>query len=536
MFDNLFKTSAPAQTPASGGLFNGLFAKNAPQPSFLSTLQANAASTTPTAAPSAPIIPSTSPVLPQISPQTTPNAFAGNLGGGYGSSNATDPNSGKPLLTFINPQAKASQLLTDRTAPTIDPTVPQKIDSSVLQNGRMPESVSQAIKAQFPGSAADELDHIMPLELGGSNEKSNLRLEPPDNTSKNYNPSSNPTNTDPLENSLAQKVQSGQMSLVDAWKAMAQAKGITLPEQGGKLASTNNIQPNTQPNEQPQPSLGQKIGGFFSGLFNGAKNDVSSLFGASPAKADTIPGAVPQTQPVPTTQPPIPYAPQPFNGSGAALDLSNSGSTESAPVPESNNMTVRAPFGKTGQNIPQAFTGGLTGVALALASRAPEMVAKGALQLVQSLRQIRNIESGTDSLQEDNGNVTLNEPTMKVPFDLTRLGDAPGTTGVQSIQKDLIDSFLSMQKSNPTNDPATSIKNALTASITTVVPDVLNVVAATDVAAGGTSLFAKGTIAYNPELDTALGRMGLDRSATYDDVKSAFVNTSFIRLRLARST
>ena len=169
MFDNLFKTSAPAQTPASGGLFNGLFAKNAPQPSFLSTLQANAASTTPTAAPSAPIIPSTSPVLPQISPQTTPNAFAGNLGGGYGSSNATDPNSGKPLLTFINPQAKASQLLTDRTAPTIDPTVPQKIDSSVLQNGRMPESVSQAIKAQFPGSAADELDHIMPLELGGSN-------------------------------------------------------------------------------------------------------------------------------------------------------------------------------------------------------------------------------------------------------------------------------------------------------------------------------------------------------------------------------
>ena len=186
-------------------------------------------------------------------------ALKGPLGGGYGPSNITDPASGKPLLTYINPEAKASQLLSDRVAPTFDPTVPQKLDSSVLQNGRMPESVSQAIKAQFPGSTADELDHIMPLELGGSNNKSNLRLEPPDNTSKNYNPSSNPTNTDPLENALAKSVQSGSLSLADAWKAMAKAKGVTLPEQGGTVPNSNNIQPNTQPNEQPQPSLLDKI-------------------------------------------------------------------------------------------------------------------------------------------------------------------------------------------------------------------------------------------------------------------------------------
>jgi hypothetical protein len=243
MFDGLFKTSSPAPAPASSGRFSGIF-NTIPQP------------TTPTVSNPSPN-PNATPLIPA-------SATKGTIGGGYGASNIKDPSSGKPELTYENVPAMSSQLLSDRTAPDLDPTVPQKINSSILQNGRMPESVSQKIKAAFPGSAADELDHIMPLELGGSNERSNLRLEPSANGG-NYNPSSNPTATDPLENALANDVQAGRISLVDAWKKMAAAKGVTLPEEGGPIPSTQNIQPNTEPDEQPKP-------GFFQGLFNGAKN------------------------------------------------------------------------------------------------------------------------------------------------------------------------------------------------------------------------------------------------------------------------
>src|SRR4051794_2622039 len=51
--------------------------------------------------------------------------------GSYGGSNLTDV-SGKPLLTFKNEQAKQSQLLADRTFSGFDPTVPQKLDRSIL--------------------------------------------------------------------------------------------------------------------------------------------------------------------------------------------------------------------------------------------------------------------------------------------------------------------------------------------------------------------------------------------------------------------
>jgi hypothetical protein len=147
----------------------------------------------------------------------------------------------------------------------------------------MPESVSQAIKAQFPGSTADELDHIMPLELGGSNEHSNLRLEPADNSTASYSPGSNPTNTDPLENALAKSVQSGAISLVDAWKAMASAKGVKLPEQGGQVPQLNEkgIQPNTQPNEQPKPSALSNIFGAIKGAVGVVATGIGDFFKAA---------------------------------------------------------------------------------------------------------------------------------------------------------------------------------------------------------------------------------------------------------------
>lgn len=219
---------------------------------------------------------STTPVAPNSAMAPSPatkllpsTAFSGSLGGGYGASNETDPSSGKPLLTYENMEAQSSQLLSDRTAPSFDPTVPQKLDNSILQNGRMPESVSQTIKDAIPGSAFDELDHIMPLELGGSNNKSNLRLEPGQNAGEKYNPGTNPTATDPLENQLKAEVYAGKISLLDAWKQMAAAKDITLPEQGGPIASNADIQPNKQ------------TYGFWGNLWNGIKGAANGFFSAA---------------------------------------------------------------------------------------------------------------------------------------------------------------------------------------------------------------------------------------------------------------
>jgi hypothetical protein len=123
----------------------------------------------------------------------------------------------------------------------------------------------------------------MPLELGGSNNKTNLRLEPAQNPNQKYG-GSNPTNTDGLENSIAQAVHNGNISLVDGWKQMAQAKGITLPEQGGAVPNLGQpgIQPNTQPNEQPKPSILDNAASFIRNAFTPAtENKVFNALGGN---------------------------------------------------------------------------------------------------------------------------------------------------------------------------------------------------------------------------------------------------------------
>lgn len=142
----------------------------------------------------------------------------------YGGSNLTDPFSGKPLLTYESEEQKSSLLLSDRTWAGFDPTKPQKIDPKMLQNGRMPKEVSQRIKSHFSGSASEELDHIMPLELGGSNDTSNLRLE-------NFVPGTKNTLTDPEENRLKARAIRGEIAVVDAWEGIGKIKGIKLREE-----------------------------------------------------------------------------------------------------------------------------------------------------------------------------------------------------------------------------------------------------------------------------------------------------------------
>jgi hypothetical protein len=159
------------------------------------------------------------------------SALKGSLGGGYGASNELDKYSGKPELTFENQKAQSSQLFSDRVAPTFDPTVPQKIDPSVLHNGRMPEAASEAVRKATGAEPDEQLDHLISLELGGSNDTSNLNLEK--TNSSGVQPSL------ALENLTAKQVASGQISYIDGQKIIARAKGVQLPDDTDFSSSTH---------------------------------------------------------------------------------------------------------------------------------------------------------------------------------------------------------------------------------------------------------------------------------------------------------
>lgn len=161
--------------------------------------------------------PSTPPVT---QPTSTPQYFAGK---NYGFSNLTDTYSGKPLLTFTDVANKKSTLLDNRVATTFDPTVPQKLTMAVLHNDRLPVSASSKVKTSLGGNYDDNLDHLISLELSGSNENSNLKNEKLVNGKQS---------SVPLENQLAQEVINGDktgMTLEEAQKILARAKGIKLP-------------------------------------------------------------------------------------------------------------------------------------------------------------------------------------------------------------------------------------------------------------------------------------------------------------------
>jgi hypothetical protein len=209
-----------------------------------------------TPAPTSPIKPA-GPLSPSDGTTTVPTALPGK----YGAATDKDPASGKPLLWYENPQAKSTQLLSDRTYPGFDPTKPQKINPADLQNPRMKQDVSTSLRKQFGATAFEELDHIMPLELGGSNKTSNLQREKAIDPSKPYSPGKNPTFTDALENELAHKVHNGDLtgySLAQAWRDMAKAKGVTLPENGGPVPKAN-----VSPASAPQPQTENPIKSTF---------------------------------------------------------------------------------------------------------------------------------------------------------------------------------------------------------------------------------------------------------------------------------
>lgn len=144
------------------------------------------------------------------------------IGKGYGISNITDV-SGRPLLTFQGPEDKKPFLLSDRVAQTFDFTVPQVLKAGAMKNSRLDSSTSSYIKDALGGVADDELDHKISLELGGSNTPANLMLQPGRGEGAS-------AASDTLENSLALEVVAGRMSLLTAWRTLAEQKGFLLGE------------------------------------------------------------------------------------------------------------------------------------------------------------------------------------------------------------------------------------------------------------------------------------------------------------------
>ncbi len=125
--------------------------------------------------------------------------------------------SGKPYFAY-KPPGEATTTDTTRVATTFDPRVAQVLSPSVLQNGRMPYSVSAPIKKALGGNYSTELDHSIALELAGSNNQSNLHVEP------GRTNGGEAARFDTEENALAKLVQQGKMSLWDAQYKLASDK------------------------------------------------------------------------------------------------------------------------------------------------------------------------------------------------------------------------------------------------------------------------------------------------------------------------
>src|SRR5581483_2606025 len=141
-------SAAPSSAPAKGAAYVPLSSSAAPSipapaPASTSYVPLVSGGASNAMKPSTP-----APVSPTPNAASTPAKAAGPYVPAL-----TKDTSGKPLLGFDGPQF--STILPDRVYPGFDPTKPQKLDQSALTNGRMPEAVSQPIKAQMGGSYSD---------------------------------------------------------------------------------------------------------------------------------------------------------------------------------------------------------------------------------------------------------------------------------------------------------------------------------------------------------------------------------------------
>ena len=181
---------------------------------------------------------------------------------------------GKPYFAYRNPGDTATTTDMTRVATTFDPRVPQPLTASMLQNGRMPEAVSKTIKTSLGGTYSDELDHTIALELSGSNNRANLRVEPGIN-SPGVTPGES-ASFDTEEYDLARKVVTGQLSLFDAQVKLATDK---------KTGGDQNPIPWTPSSPAVPPSAGQPVATTQSTTV--APNQTNNPYAGITTKADS---------------------------------------------------------------------------------------------------------------------------------------------------------------------------------------------------------------------------------------------------------
>lgn len=104
------------------------------------------------------------------------------------------------------------------------------VDNGTIYVERLPFKESQAIKEEQGGNNPTmKLDHTVPLELGGNNEKSNLKLITTEEWKRNT----------PVENYLGKKVKSGDITGRDARGAILDFKEGSIDFAGIKLKYGN---------------------------------------------------------------------------------------------------------------------------------------------------------------------------------------------------------------------------------------------------------------------------------------------------------
>lgn len=163
-------------------------------------------------------------LTPNLADKPTPKAAGAKwwTGKGYGVSNVTDV-TGRPLLTYQGPNDKQPILLANRVAQTFDFTVREKLTSGEQTNQRLDNGTAAAVKKLLGGGSDDEFDHIISLELGGSNTPANIHIL------QGFK-SGAANQTDQLANNLALDVVAGRISLLTAWRTISEQKHFVLIE------------------------------------------------------------------------------------------------------------------------------------------------------------------------------------------------------------------------------------------------------------------------------------------------------------------
>lgn len=136
-----------------------------------------------------------------------------------GAADETDPYSGTPYFAYRTPGTNATTTDYTRTATKFNPETAQPEPYDQVRNTRMPESASEAIRAEEGATSGEQLDHAMALAISGSNNPVNLRLIP---TAQNQAAGSN-------EGALQKDVATGKISLFEAQREEAKNKGIPAP-------------------------------------------------------------------------------------------------------------------------------------------------------------------------------------------------------------------------------------------------------------------------------------------------------------------